>query len=127
MTKLKRILKFVFAFIFISGGIIHFVKPEVYMPMMPDYLPAPLFLVYLSGLGELGLGVALLIPRFQRLAAWGLIVLLICVFPANINMAMHPENFPTMSPIALLIRLPIQLVLIAWAYWYTKPNLPPKT
>lgn len=122
MTKLKRTLKYVFAFIFISGGLMHFIKPEMYLPMMPNYLPSPLLLIYISGLGELGLGLALLIPRFQRLAAWGLIVLLLCVFPANINMAMHPEKFPELSELALWIRLPIQIVLIAWAYWYTKPN-----
>ena len=68
------------------------------------------------------LGLLLLVPRFTRLAAWGLILLLIAVFPANLNMARNPALFPEIPPIAAWVRLPLQLVLIAWAYWYTRAD-----
>ena len=66
------------------------------------------------------LGGLLLFPRWTVIAGWGLIALLIAVFPANIHMTMHPELYPTISPTALWLRLPIQGLVIAWAYWYTK-------
>jgi uncharacterized membrane protein len=90
--------------------------------MMPDYLPAHSFLVQISGVFEIALGALLLIPKFTRIAAFGIIALLIAVFPANIYMAQHPELFPEFSRAALYARLPLQLVLILWAYWYTKES-----
>lgn len=88
---------------------------------MPPYLPCHALLVYLSGFCAIALGIALLVPRFTRGAARGLIALAIAVFPANIHMALHPELFPQFSPAALWMRLPLQAVIIAWAYWYTRP------
>jgi uncharacterized membrane protein len=105
---------------FIAAGIAHFVRPGVYVKIMPPYLPWPLGLVYLSGICEAGLGVLVLIPQCTRLAAWGLIALLIAVFPANVHMAMHPELYPRISPAVLWWRLPLQAVFIAWAYAYTR-------
>ena len=116
-----RILKYVLAAAFILAGINHFLNPALYLKMMPDYLPAHQFLVDLSGVLESVLGILLLVPRFTRLAAWGLILLLIAVFPANVNMALNPTLFPEVPPLAAWVRLPLQLVLIAWAYWYTRP------
>jgi uncharacterized membrane protein len=60
------------------------------------------------------------IPKYTRLAAWGLIVLLIAIFPANIYLAMNTQIMPNVSPTAHLIRLPIQLVFIAWTWWFTR-------
>lgn len=82
------------------------------MRMMPPYLPWHLFLMYLSGFVEIALGVLLLIPRMERLAAWGLIALLGAIFPANIHMAVHAELFPEFSSSMLWARLPMQAVLI---------------
>lgn len=87
---------------------------------MPPYLPWHLELVYLSGLLEILLGAMLLIPRYTTLSAWGLIALLIAVFPANIHMALNSDQYPSMSPLVLWLRLPLQGVLIAWAYWFTR-------
>lgn len=120
MKFVKLILKYVFGMAFILAGINHFLSPQFYLQMMPPVLPAHLFLVYLSGVFEILFGVLLLIPKFSRLAAWLLIALLIAVFPANIYMALNPQMFPGFSPIALYIRLPLQLVLIAWAFWLTR-------
>ena len=88
--------------------------------MMPEYLPMHLELVYLSGIIEVALGVMLLVPRTQSLAAIGIIILLIAVFPANLYMYQNPSKFPDMSETALLIRMPIQLLLILWAASYRK-------
>jgi uncharacterized membrane protein len=118
-TTLALVGKWVFAALFIAGGILHFVKTEFYMRIMPPYLPYHRALVLLSGVFEVVLGVLLLVPTSSRLAAWGLIALLVAVFPANVYMYQHPEKF-ALSPTLLLLRLPLQLVLILWAYAYTR-------
>lgn len=122
MLSVKQISKYLLAAIFIFAGINHFVMPEVYLRIMPPYLPAPLFLVYLSGFLEVGFGIALLISKYSRRAAWGIILLLIAVFPANVYMAMNTEKFPDINPLLLYLRLPLQFLLIVWVYWHTKDN-----
>ena len=87
--------------------------------MMPPYIPFHKAAVALSGVFEIGLGILLLIPQYSHIAAWGLIGLLIAVFPANLYMAMHPDKFPEMKPISLYIRLPIQGLLIYGVYLLT--------
>ena len=116
---MKLILKVLFALIFITAGILHFVKTDFFMGIMPPIIPWHLFWVYLSGVFEIGLGFMLLIPKFSRIAAWGLIILLIAVFPANIYMALNPQIYPDFSITGLYVRLLIQFVLIGWAYWLT--------
>jgi uncharacterized membrane protein len=125
MQKTKIILKYVFAIFFVLAGLNHFINSGFYLKIMPPYLPWHLFLVYLSGLCEIGLGLLLLIPKFTFLAGWGLIALLLAVFPANIHMAVNHQLFPEFNPTVLWLRLPLQFVLIAWAYWYTKPFIKP--
>ena len=120
MKTLKRILKWILGVGMTAAGVYHFINPEFYLKIMPPYLPAPLFLVYLSGFFEIAFGVSLLIPRFTRFAAWGIIALLIAVYPANIYMAMNTELFPEISPAALYFRLLFQIVFIAWAFWFTR-------
>jgi uncharacterized membrane protein len=120
MKTIKTILKILFALIFIAAGILHFASSEPFLRIMPPALPFPLLLVYLSGACEIALGVSLLIPKSTRLAAWGLIALLIAVFPANIYMALNTQLFPDIDPLLIYLRLPLQVVLIAWAYWFTK-------
>ena len=122
MRKLKSTLKIVFAVFFVGAGINHFLKTDFYLRMMPPYLPLHLELVYLSGIAEIALGVFLLIPRTSVVAAWGIIALLVAVFPANLQMAIHPEVFPELRSVFLWIRLPLQGILIAWAFWYTRPS-----
>jgi uncharacterized membrane protein len=69
------------------------------------------------------LGVLILIDRYRRVAAWGLIALLVAVFPANLHMAFSPELYPEFSQTALCARLPLQGVLMAWAFLYTGGGL----
>ena len=120
MNVAKIFLKWLFGIVFVLAGINHFLNPDFYLKIMPPYLPWHLFLVYLSGVFEIILGALLLIPKFSRLAAWGLIALLIAVFPANIYMAMNTELFPELNPLLIWVRLPIQFLLIVWAFWFTK-------
>lgn len=121
MRTLKTILQYLLCVVFVLAGLNHFINPALYLKIMPPYLPWHLFLVYLSGFFEMALGVLLLIPAFTRVAAWGLAALLVAVFPANIHMAVNPQLYPDISPLALWLRLPLQAVFIAWAYWYTRP------
>jgi len=102
----------------VVAGANHFRNPQVYVDMMPTVLPAPLLLVYVSGIAELAGGLGLLWHRTRRAAAWGLIALLLVVFPANLNMAINqlPLGDTPVAPWMLWARLPLQLVLIAWAY-----------
>ena len=86
---------------------------------MRPYLPWPLELVYLSGLIELVLGLLLLVPRCSRWAAWGVIALLIAVFPANIYVFQNQDVLPA-PPILHFLRLPLQGVFILWAFWHTR-------
>lgn len=124
---LKLILRILLSALFIAAGVAHFVMPEVYVAIMPPYLPAPLALVYISGVFEILGGVGLFIPKLRRPAAWGLVALLIAVFPANIHMALHqlPMGDVQPSQASLWLRLPMQFVLIAWAYWYTRVECTP--
>jgi uncharacterized membrane protein len=106
--------------LFVVSGVTHFVKTSFYVSIMPPYLPWHLELVYVTGVAEAVLGVLLLIRRRPVWAAWGLIALLVAVFPANVHMAMHPELYPSLPALGLWLRLPVQGLLIAWAYWYTR-------
>ncbi len=105
--------------IFILAGILHFVRPELFMKIMPDYLPWHKSLVLISGFFEIAGGVGMMIPALQTYAAWGLIALLIAVFPANIEMFRTYYRKRGFTPFvwALLFRLPLQFVLIGWVYW----------
>ena len=127
--RLKRPLLFVMGPAYVVAGVMHFVVPEAYVQVMPPVLPAPLALVYLSGVAEVALGVGVLYPRTRRYAAWGLVALLIAVFPANVYMAtsgvvVEGTPFGTIDPSAAERwgRLPLQAVLVAWAWWYTRPT-----
>ncbi len=120
MISLKFAMKWLMGILLILIGIRHFTQPDFFVKIVPPYLPWHLTLVYISGVAEIGLGAMLLVPKWSHLAAWGIIALLIAVFPANLHMAMNPQLYPSLSPTALYARLPFQGVLIAWAYWFTR-------
>jgi len=119
MAHPQVVTRWLFGAIFILGGLNHFLNPGVYVRIMPPYLPWHRALVAASGAAEIVLGALLLVPGGSAFAAWGLIALLIAVFPANLHMALHPKLYPAIPPILLWLRLPLQGVLIAWAYGYT--------
>lgn len=126
MSRIKTILLWVMAVLYMFAGYNHLVNPAFYVAIMPPDLPNPEWLNVISGLAEIVLGVFLLDPRVRVLAAWGLIALLIAVFPANVYVAM--ENVGVDGPgsgnaMANYIRLPFQAIFILWAWWYTRPNV----
>jgi len=102
--------------LFVITGAMHFAMPETYEKIMPDYLPAQRELVYASGVAEIAGGLGLMHPATRRLSQWWLIATLIAVFPANLHMARHPERYASLpgGRPALIARLPLQLVFIAW-------------
>lgn len=120
MRNLKLAAKWLLGVLFVAAGVNHFLRPEFYVRIMPPYLPWHRELVFLSGVAEVLLGVLLLVPRTTVLAAWGLVALLIAVFPANLHMALHAEQYPEFPAWTTWARLPLQGVLIAWAWWYTR-------
>jgi uncharacterized membrane protein len=119
MLKLRLPLKWPLVVLLVAVGVNHFVMTDLYVRMMPTYLPWHRELVLISGVCEVVVGVSLLVPRLVRAAAWGAIALFVAMFPANVHMALHPELFPNIPEWALWARLPLQGVLIAWAYGFT--------
>ena len=105
----------------VAAGTMHFIKPDFYVQIMPPYLPLHRELIYLSGFFEIALGLLLLIPRFSRLAGWGIMALLVAVFPANIYLYQHQDLLPASGSLHFL-RLPLQGLFLMWAYWHTRPN-----
>jgi uncharacterized membrane protein len=103
--------------LFIVAGVMHFAAPGSYVKIMPPMLPAPWLLVYASGIFEMLGGVGLMVPGTRRWAAWGLVALLVAVWPANVYMAMVPGRFPMIPVWALWVRVPLQIPLIVWALW----------
>jgi uncharacterized membrane protein len=122
MKIVTIILKYFLTLVMVAAGVNHFLNPAFYVRIMPPYLPWHLELVYLSGVFEILFGVLLLVPRFMKLAAWGLIALLIAIFPANLHMAINSDLYTEVPPVALWLRLHFQGVFIAWAYWFTRPD-----
>ena len=113
-------LRWLLGVLFVAAGANHFVNADFYVRIVPPYLPWHPELVYVSGAFEILLGALLLVRAWSGAAAWGLIALLIAVFPANLHMALHPDLYPDIPPAALWMRLPLQGVLIAWAFWFTR-------
>jgi uncharacterized membrane protein len=120
------------ALFFIIAGILHFIFPEAYIRMVPPLVPWPAAMVWVSGVAEIMGGIGLLLPGWRRPAAWGLVLLLIAVFPANLYMAVAHVQFTGSPSTGLLstgllsknwaqwLRLPLQLPLIYWAWRYTR-------
>lgn len=113
--RIKTIFRWLAALLFIAAGANHFRVPELYVAIVPPYLPWPLALSNISGAAEMLGGMGILIPMTRRAAGWGLIALLAAVFPANVHMALH--GFRSIPGWVLWLRLPFQLVFVAWVYW----------
>lgn len=103
---------------FIVAGHLHLLRPDIYRPVMPAWLPAPDTLILVSGVAEILGGVGLLVPRTRRSASIGLILLLIAVFPANIEMlrSYQSRGVPWWVEVLLWLRLPLQALLIWWVW-----------
>lgn len=119
-----RIGRIVMGVLYIGAGIAHLVLTSAFASIVPDYLPRHREIVLLSGVAEIAGGLGVLLPPTRRVAAWGLVLLLVAVFPANVWMVQHPERFSEVPLWILWIRLPLQVPLIWWAWLYTQPEAP---
>jgi len=129
-TSVERAGRALLAVVMMTMGVLHFTNADTFASIVPDYLPAPLALVYLSGVAEFALGAMLWVERTRRFAAYGLVLLFVAVFPAIVHWALHPElevaglpSWLSPSATALWLRLPLQLVLIVWALRCARPGL----
>ena len=104
---------------YIGVGVKHFTNPMWFVKIVPPFLPYKLSLVYISGFFEILFGIMLLFPITRYVAAWGLILLLIAVFPANIYLAMTNGAALNTTPLIAWGRLPFQFLFIAIAYWHS--------
>jgi uncharacterized membrane protein len=113
----RTLALWVLASFFVLAGDNHFLNAGPYLAMMPPYLPWHAGLIIVSGIAEIAGGLGILITKTRRLAGWGLIALLVAVFPANIQVALHGWPGVQIPQWTLWARLPLQGVLIAWVYW----------
>ena len=109
---------------YVTAGLAHFALTPLFASIVPDYLPAHRELVLASGVAEIAGGLGVIYPPTRRAAAWGLVVMLVAVFPANVWMARHPERWPSIPQGMLYARLPLQVPLIWWAWSYTRRRPP---
>jgi uncharacterized membrane protein len=119
------VFRVLLAVVMVLAGVAHFTSmTEAYVAIMPQYLPLHLELVYLTGVLEILGGIGLLLPATRRHAGNGLIALLLLMLLANINQAVHGLQPPglEMPPTMLWVRLPLQLVFVAWAWWVSRPD-----
>ena len=114
---------------YVVAGIAHFLAPKRFAEAVPPSFPRPVGLVYLSGIAEILLGIGVAIPRTRRPSAWGIVALLVAVFPANVHLArsdtlndLVPDRLVGPARLAAWIRLPFQGVLIGWALRYARAD-----
>ena len=118
MKITKYILTLLFGAFMIFGGVNHFIKPEIYFPFIPDFLPQPI-INYLAGIIEIALGIGVFVPQFRPHAALGILLLMLLFLPLHLWDAFR-ENPSIGSHTAALVRLPVQFLFIAWAWFISK-------
>ncbi len=116
MTRSQRLL----AVVFTAAGALHFLRPQMYEEIVPDYLPAHRELVFASGAAEIAGAVMVVFPRTRRLGGLWLAAMLVAVFPANVDMALNADRYASLPPALLWARLPLQGLLIWWALRATR-------
>jgi uncharacterized membrane protein len=118
LSVTQKVFLGIAAVFYVFAGIMHFLRSDLYLRIMPPFIPWHPAMVYISGAAEIAGGLGLLIPQLRRSAAWGLVALLIAVFPANVYMATSAASFSLL----LWARLPAQAVLIWWVLACTEAN-----
>lgn len=111
---------YLMALMYVAAGIFHFLKPKIYMRIMPRYLPAHKLLVYLSGLAEIILGVALCFSVTKDFAIYGLILMLLVFLLVHFYMLSSEKAGAGIPHWLLILRIPLQFFLIWWAWFYLK-------
>ena len=118
--SIKLLTIYAMGLFYVMIGLKHFLDPEWFVRIVPPILPFKLALVYISGFFEIFLGILLVIPNYRYIASLGLILLLICVYPANIYLALTNGAALDITPEVAWGRLPFQFVFIGLAYWHSK-------
>ncbi|SDF63212.1 DoxX family protein [Terriglobus roseus] len=118
MRLLYRIGLVTQALLYVAAGMNHFWHTAMYVAIMPPHYAHPVGLVQISGVAEVLGGIGLLVPWSRRFAAWGIVAMLVVYFDVHIYMAMHADRFATIPVWLIYARLPLQLLLIAWAGVY---------
>lgn len=125
LARRERLLRRVMGTNYVLAGAAHFLAPESFARAVPPELPRPRALVYLSGVAEIALGLGVQFGRTRRASAWGIVALLVAVFPANVYMATDdvaadfvPGRLAGVARAAAWARLPFQAVLVLWAWWH---------
>jgi uncharacterized membrane protein len=111
--RLKAVMRWLMGVLFVAAGVNHFVNPGYYVRLMPPYLPWHLALVYVSGVVEVALGVALVVPKVSKAAAWGIVGLLVVFLTVHVHMVVNAGDYPEVHPALLWARLALQGPLIA--------------
>ena len=130
LARRKRSLSRLMGVIYAIAGVSHFLAPNSFARAVPPEFPRPEALVYISGLAEIVLGVGMQFDRTRRASSWGIVALLVAVFPANVYMAtddvaadLVPDRLARVAQAAAWARLPFQAVLVLWAWWHTLPDV----
>ena len=118
--KIKTISIIIMSLFYIMAGTNHFINLDWYVRIVPPILPFKTAIVYISGILEIILGSLLIFPKTRFIAGWGLIILLVAVYPANIYVALTNGEAMDITPLIAWGRLPFQFVLIGLAYWHSK-------
>jgi len=121
---IKKARIFGITLVFIYTGIGHFVKTDAMVTMIPEFFPQPVAIVYLTGVIEIVLAVLVLLTRFQRLVGWIFIAMLVSFLPVNVYAAINHISMGghAWGPVYLLIRIPLQLILMIWIYFSVLPK-----
>ena len=134
LARRKRRLRRAMGAMYAVAGATHFLAPDSFARAVPPEFPRPRALVYLSGTAEVVLGIGLQFDRTRRASAWGIVALLIAVFPANVYMAtddvatdLVPGRLAGVARAAAWARLPFQAVLVLWAWWHALPESEPES
>ena len=118
--KIKTLSIIIMTLFYIMAGTNHFINPDWYVRIVPPILPFKTVIVYISGILEIILGTLLIFPKTRFIAGWGLILLLVAVYPANIYIALTNGEVMDTTPLIAWGRLPFQFVFIGLAYWHSK-------
>ena len=119
-SKIKTLSIILMTLFYIMAGTNHFINPDWYVRIVPPILPFKTAIVYISGILEIILGTLLIFPKTRFIASWGLILLLVAVYPANIYVALTNGEVMDTTPLIAWGRLPFQFVFIGLAYWHSK-------
>ena len=103
---------------YVIAGVMHFIKPKLYLRIMPRYLPYPRALVFLSGIAEIALGIMLCFPYTKYIAAYGIILMLLVFLLVHVYMLSSEKAGAGIPKWILILRIPLQFFLMYWAYYY---------